>query len=876
MGEVYRARDTRLDRIVAIKVLPTHLSANSNLRQRFEREAKAVSALNHPNICALYDVGHHNGTDFLVMEYIDGETLLSRLRKGPLSTYDLLQYSIQIADGLDKAHRQGIIHRDLKPGNIMLTKSGAKLLDFGLAKKDALVQPKSEASDVPTASNLLTGEGTILGTLAYMAPEQLEGKEADARTDIFAFGAVLYEMATAKRAFEGNSQASLISAIMSKDPPPPSSIQPLTPPALDQVVKTCLAKDPDDRIQNAHDLAIELRWMSSNSQAAIAKPTSSHKPFAWIAATLALLTGFAAGYFFTINKNVTTTLPTVRSVLTLPQGTRLAGWASPTVAFSPDGRKVAYVTEKENGVQQLYIQELDKDAPQLVPGSDEAEGPFFSPDSEWVAFAVGVSSQSGMKGELKKYSLSSGLTQSICDTTDYFGGSWTEDGNIIFTGPEYQGLWRVPAAGGTAEHFGEKWKVNGKEVHRALLWPQILPGNKKAVVIDGYAPHGYGIAVADLDTLELKDLGIPAAFARYSASGHLLYSKRDAILMAVPFDVNRMMSTGPSVALLKELCLSGNDAAVFALSQTGSLVYLTGYLSGSRRELSNLLRVDQKGQIQTLPISPDLFDRDFSISPDGRRLAIPTWDGSMWIYDVQRGTRIKIVDGNKITSAHPLWTPDQTSVVFASFPQGGGSNLFWQRVDGTGTPELLIEDDFEKHPSSWTTDGKQLVYEWFGGNQGSRINLFNIESRGESKALIQGRRSIRDVKISPDGKWIAYASGETGKFQIYVERFPELGQKVQISIEGGINPYWSRDGKQIFYRNDDRFMAVPLINDLTIDAGPPRLLFQIKDILGFDVFHPTGEFFVLKRDSNSGIQTQLHLVTNWFPELQRLAPSTNR
>ncbi|HSE39292.1 MAG TPA: protein kinase [Acidobacteriota bacterium] len=481
MGEVYRARDTRLNRIVALKVLPDHLSSDETLRLRLEREAKTISSLNHPHICTLHDIGHHNGTSFLVMEFIEGETLLSRLRKGPLATQDLLQYSIQIADALDKAHRQGIIHRDLKPGNIMLTKGGAKLLDFGLARRDALIASKA-GSEVLTASEPLTGKGTILGTLAYMAPEQLEGKEADARTDIFAFGAVMYEMATAKRAFEGNSQASLITKIMSSDPPSITSIQPLTPPAFEQLVKTCLAKDPDDRIQNAHDLMMELRWiLTSMPQSAMTAPRIKSNKKKWIAAVLAaLILGLASGYL--LSRNTTNTSPapqTVRSILRLLQGAHLDGWGSPVVAFSPDGKKIAYVAERD-GVQQLYVHQLDKDMPQVVPGSEEAEGPFFSPDSEWVAFAVGVSSQSGIKGELKKYSLTTGLTQSICDTPDFFGGSWGDDGTIIFTGPEYKGLWRVSESGGTAEHFGEKWKVNGKEIGRALLWPQVLKGSKNS------------------------------------------------------------------------------------------------------------------------------------------------------------------------------------------------------------------------------------------------------------------------------------------------------------------------------------------------------------------------------------------------------------
>jgi eukaryotic-like serine/threonine-protein kinase len=449
MGEVYKARDTRLDRIVAIKVLPTHLADRSELRERFEREAKTIASLNHPHICTLYDSGHQDGLDFLVMEYLEGETLAQRLLKGPLSVEQVLQFAIEISDALDKAHRKGVTHRDLKPGNIMLTKTGTKLLDFGLAKlKQAAAPANVSLSDLPTANDPLTAQGSIVGTLQYMAPEQLEGREADARTDIFAFGAVVYEMATGKRAFEGKTQASVIGAILKDDPPPMSSLQPMTPPALDRIVKRCLAKDPDERCQSAKDLADELKWITEGSSQVTLAPTTVVKGIralgrgALILSLGALLLGAAIATLALWNlKPLPLSLPVTRTVINLPPGQQLAGLDyGPAVALSPDGTQLAYVARQGGGTQQLYMRAMGSLEVKPIPGTESAVIPFFSPDGQWVGFFAG--------GKLKKVSVGGGAALVLGDAGQPYGASWGGQGMIAFAPAAVSALQQVSETGG--------------------------------------------------------------------------------------------------------------------------------------------------------------------------------------------------------------------------------------------------------------------------------------------------------------------------------------------------------------------------------------------------------------------------------------------
>lgn len=864
MGEVYRAKDTRLDRIVAIKVLPSHLSSNPDLRQRFEREARAVSSLNHPNICTLHDIGHQDGTDYLVMEFIEGETLAARLQKGPLPTTELLQYAIQIADALDKAHRRGIVHRDLKPGNIILTKSAAKLLDFGLAKNSLFGRNESSHTQLPTESQPLTAEGTILGTLPYMAPEQLEGKDADARTDLFSMGAVLYEMATGKRAFQGKSQASLISAIMSSEPPPISQIQPMSPAALEQVVKTCLAKDPEERLQSAHDLMLELRWIAmAGSQAGIAAPVVHRKSYRWLSiAAAALAVGIAIGWILSRKPASAVSTDPVHTAITLPTGTHLSGWGSPLVAFSPDGKKVAFIAEKEGELQNLYIRSLDNPNAVLVPDSQEAEGPFFSPDSQWVGFAVGVSSRSGLKGELKKYSLATGFTQSICDTPDFFGGTWREDNQIIFSGAETEGLQSVHASGGTAQTIVQK---------PGLYWPQFLPSGRNVLLFDGSVSQLNGnVVVLDLESKSLKDLKLKTTYVRYIPTGHLLVLRLDGSLLAIPFDPERLALKGAPVAIIKNVCISGNAAGVLDVSNNGSLIYTTGYVRGSGRELLNLVRIDRNGQITPLSFSPNTFGRQPSISPDGKHLAVSTWEGKLWFYDLERNTKINFPIGKLFFAEFPKWSPDGKTIAFmaSSLEDSLGWNLYTQPADGSGVSQLVTKGTSEKHLECWTPDGKSLIYMEIQ-KDGSALHVVEFGTGKSPRLLVN---NARQAAISPDGKWLGYSSAESGKFEVYVRPFAGPGSRIPISANGGNNPKWSADGKELYYRNGDRFMVVHVTTDPMFHASVPQPLFEAKDIRGFDFLPRTGEFYALQRDP-SGIQTQLQLITNWFGELNRLTPT---
>jgi eukaryotic-like serine/threonine-protein kinase len=513
MGEVYRAKDTRLERIVAIKVLPAHLADRPESRERFDREARTIAGLNHPHICVLHDIGRQDGIDFLVMEYLEGETLAQRLLKGPLPLEQVLEYAIEISDALDKAHRKGVTHRDLKPGNIMLTKTGTKLLDFGLAKLKQEVAPANvQLSQLPTADDALTAQGTIVGTLQYMAPEQLEGKEVDARTDIFAFGGVVYEMATGKRAFEGKSQASLIAKILEIDPPPIFSLQPMTPPALNRVVKKCLAKEPERRWQAASDLCDELNWIAESGSQVASAPSLPSPP-----------------------------RPVTRLAVTLPPGQHLAGLENgPAMALSPDGTRLAYVA-RQGGAQQLYLRAMDSMEARPIPGTERAVNPFFSPDGQWLGFFAG--------NKLKKVYVTGGVALSLGDAAFPNGASWGSLGIIAFTSSNVSVLQQVPDAGGTPQPLTRFGK--GEFTHR---WPEFLPGGN-AVLFSAASTTNFWtdeqqVAVQSLVSGERRNLFPGATQPRYAPSGHLIFAQ-GGNLIAVPFDALRLEVTGAAVPVVE-------------------------------------------------------------------------------------------------------------------------------------------------------------------------------------------------------------------------------------------------------------------------------------------------------------------------------------
>jgi eukaryotic-like serine/threonine-protein kinase len=644
MGEVYRARDTRLDRTVAIKILPDHLADRAELRERFEREARTVASLNHPHICTLFDIGHQDGIDYLVMEYLEGETLSERLKKGPLPLEKVLQYAIEIADALDKAHRKGITHRDLKPGNIMLTKSGAKLLDFGLAKlKQEVVPANVQLSQLPTANDPLTAQGTIVGTLQYMAPEQLEGREVDARTDIFAFGLVVYEMATGKKAFEGKSQASLIAKILETDPPPMSSLQPMTPPALDRVVKKCLAKEPENRWQTPKDLCDELKWIAEGGSQVTLAPTVAVKGIRSVGrrglilslGTL-LLGGAITGVAIWNLRPAPSPQPVTRTVINLPPGQQLAGLDNgPAVAISPDGTRLAYVA-RQGGAQQIYLRALDSLEAKPIPSTEGATAPFFSPNGQWIGFFA--------SGKLKKISVSGGAALILGDAAYSGGASWGSQGMIAFTPTvNVSALEQVPDAGGTPQPLTRFEK--GDTSHR---WPEFLPGGKAVLFAAGPTAVTFTnaqVAVQSIGTGERRNLVQGGMSPRYAPSGHLVYAQGGS-LMAVPFDPQRLEVTGTAVPVVEGVLQSPvNGAAQYSVSATGSLVYVPG---GIRATQLQLVWVNRNGTEQPLAAPGHAYFNP-RLSPDGRRVAvgITESESQIWLYDLSRDTLTRFTfEGN--------------------------------------------------------------------------------------------------------------------------------------------------------------------------------------------------------------------------------------
>jgi serine/threonine protein kinase len=875
MGEVYRAKDTRLERTVAVKVLPPHLSASPESRQRFEREAKTISQLSHPHICALYDVGREGETEYLVMELLEGETLSDRLVKGPLPLEQTLRYGTEIADALDKAHRQGIVHRDLKPGNIMLTKSGVKLLDFGLAK--ALPSPGGRGvgeglTSLPTQANL-TQEGTILGTIQYMAPEQLEGKEADARTDIFDFGSVLYEMATGRKAFSGTSQASLISAIMKEESAPISTIQPMTPPVLDRVVKTCLAKDPDERWQTAHDVMLQLKWIAEGgSQTGLLAPvTVQHKTrerVIWASAGFALAALAAAIVFWVLAglsaSPLSTPQPVKRVTIKLPDTEPLAlakfgplGIGRTSVALSPDGSLLAYVAER-NGKSQLFLRALSQFDAKPIPGSEGASSPFFSPDGRSLGFFS--------ESKLKRVSVQGGEPVTLCEARMPHGGSWGPDDTIVFADSEGLSLSRVSASGGSKE------VLPNKSEDRAF-YPQFLPGGK-AVLYSINTQHNpdYGQTVAlSLATGERRLVLEGGANPRYSASGHIVFARAGAIL-AAPFDLSRLEVTGPAVTLIEGIRTEEWGAAQFAVSTEGTLVYV----SGGPAWIGKLTWVDHQGVSKPFAAPAQAYGQ-VSLSPDGQRLAVQVTGATsdVWIYELARGTFTRLtVEGSNY---RPLWTLDSKRIVYYRIISPSQLQLVWQLADGSDSAEVLTTTRHTTTPGSWLPGGKLLAFQENSPETG--FDLWTLPMEGDRKPIAWLKTKFNEwgPVFSPDGKWIAYISDESGQYEVYVRPYPGPGGKRQISTGGGEEVLWSRDGHSLYYREGAKFISVAVQTQPDFHADAPKVMFEGPYLnvpgVSYDVA-PDGQHFVMiEENQKQAPTTQLNLVLNWFEELKRRVPA---
>jgi eukaryotic-like serine/threonine-protein kinase len=855
MGEVYKARDTRLERTVAVKVLPSDVASSPEQRQRFEREAKTISQLSHPHICALYDVGNQDGTEYLVMEYLEGETLAGRLAKGSLPLEQTLRYGTEITGALDKAHRQGIVHRDLKPGNVMLTSSGVKLLDFGLAKA---VQPASQISGLsvlPTQAGAnLTQEGTILGTFQYMAPEQLEGKEADARSDIFAFGAVLYEMATGKKAFSGATQASLISSILRDDPQPISQVQPMSPSALDRVVKGCLAKDPEDRLQSAHDVASELKWIAEGSGIGVAPPTSvaphrtSHEWIAWGIAALAV-TGALAWTLFSV-PSTPATMQGLRVSVLPPDGSTSYG----PFAVSPDGRQVAFVATGVDGRDTLYVRSLDSLEARSLLGTDEAAYPFWSPDGASLGFFA--------KRKLKRIDVGGGPPRDLTDVTDPRGGTWGRDGIIVFAPSGGSGLVRITATGGAVTAVTELDTKRQETSHR---WPHFLPDGKHVLFLkrSPVPSDRFAVEVASLDSkdrIRLVDAPSPAEYA----DGRLFFV-RGTTLMSQAFDAKGLRVSGDPVSVAEGVWVDIKIDGLLAFSVAPGLVaYRRGGFASTR-----LTWFSRDGKLLRTVGPPRVWDRP-ALSPDGRRIAVEDNDpatniANVSLVDDATGTASRFTFGNW-NDTSSAWSPAGDRIAFSSDRQGP-FNLYVKPVSGAGEPTLLVSSPNWGYAESWSHDGRFLAYRELDPKTKGDLWVLPMMGKAKPSAFLNTPANEKGAEFSPDGRFLAYDSDESGLENVYVQTFPASGAKWQASSAGGSSPRWRRDGKELYYVSPDkRIMAVPItLSQGGLQPGIPHPLFAVSlppfvlSTREYDV-SADGERFLVNVPADDAITSPIALI----------------
>jgi Tol biopolymer transport system component/predicted Ser/Thr protein kinase len=867
MGEVYKARDTRLERTVAVKVLPQHLSASPELRQRFEREAKTISQLSHPHICALYDVGNQDGVEYLVMEYLEGETLADRLARGPLPLEQTLRFGIEIADALDKAHRQGIVHRDLKPGNVMLTPSGVKLLDFGLARlrPAQMRSPLSRLSALATEGQPLTAEGTILGTLQYMAPEQLEGRETDARTDVFALGAMLFEMATGRKAFTGTSQASLIGAILRDDPGPIAAVMPLSPPALDRAVSTCLAKDPDDRWQSARDLGIVLRWIPSQAKDERPEAVSARgrSNLAWVVAAVLALA--LAGSLLLRPRASPGGVATMRFSITLPEKTGLLRHpVAVPLAVSPDGSTVAFLTGAIGGASavgqswdtSIYLRPLGSLNAVALKGTEGAISPFWSPDGRFVGFFA--------LGKLQKIAIAGGQPQVLCESDFGNAGVWGRDGTVIFADWS-GGIHRVSAEGGAPRLLVPFDPARDKDFP---WWPVLLPDGKHFLYVTnpfGSAGRPRTLWIGSLDSDRRKPLASVDSRVEYLPPGYLLFARGGALL-AQAFDADAARLIGDPITVSEDVWFSGaTGAAAFAVSENGTAVF------GARQPASRLVWRDRNGRAVGALGAPAIF-RDPHLSPDGTRLAVDIFDPhrggyDIWTYDVARGVAQRFVK-DPMDAVGAVWSPTGDRIVFGS-SRAGPPDLYLKRFDGTGGEQVLHKQVGAQIPSDWSPDGTRIVYEDISLSRTARRSLWVLPLDGSGKAvpLLSTNFGTFDARYCPDGRSIAFASDESGRAEIYLMRIDGPASPTRVSTSGGSQPHWRRDGRELYYLSPaGELLACPIRPDGTALAAEPRVLFTVSpEAESFDVAADGNRFLVNEREPD----VPLTVVVNLAAELKK-------
>jgi len=865
MGEVYRAKDARLERTVAIKILPAEVAKDAVRKQRFEREAKTISSLNHPNICTLHDIGSQDGTDYLVMECVEGETLAKRLEKGPLQLEQTLKYGAQIADALDKAHRSGVVHRDLKPGNIMLTPTGAKLLDFGLAKPAVPLVSGATLTATVTPTTPVTQEGTIVGTFQYMSPEQVEGKEVDGRSDIFSLGALLYEMVTGTRAFEGKSQLSVASAILEKEPAPISTIKPMTPPALDHVIRKCLAKTPDDRWQSAADIKHELAWISQTSAEAVAFSTGARKTLLNRAQAPALgaLVVAALTLFLLRPRNLAPVAPTY-AFLVPPRDTsfQFEGDTGAPPVLSPDGSGIVFGAGDE-----LWYRSLRNGTERLLVGAHGASFPFWSPDSSRIGFFADT--------KLKSLDVATGGVRTLCDAPSARGGTWGSGGIILFSPAVRDVLYQVPAAGGSPSPVTSL----DPKLHTTHRWPSFLPDGQHFLYLA--TNHSYpqaeqnGIFLASLDG-RLNRLLVSSLAGGVYSQGNLLYVNQSS-LYARPLDLDKLSLAGVPVPLVSEIVVDiGVWHATFSASQTNELVFQTG----SAAALSRLEWVDRLGKhLSFINEKGSMFGLE--LSRDDRRIFVNLGDPSAdtWAYDTMGQTKTRLsFDGGAVSEA--VWSPDDSRFCTAVGLPNNRYKLLCRASNGSGPTTLIYESDDQISPTDWSPDGRYLLAERFLHGS-TEMWIFPLNSKDPPRPLLTSSATKGFLQtsgqFSPDGRFMAFTLSTQAGPQVFVVPFPEGEGMWQVSPEGGRWPRWRRDGKELYFVSTRNVITAVDIREKGdgLEIGHPVPLFSFhpsrrtyrQGMSDYDVSRD-GQRFLLNAaaDENS---RPLTLLLNWSAELKK-------
>jgi len=835
MGEVYKAKDTRLDRTVALKVLPAHLSNDPDLRRRFEREARAISSLSHPNICTLFDVGQHDGVEYLVMEYLEGQTLADRLNSGPLPLEDVYRYAIDISDALDRAHRSGIVHRDLKPGNIVLTKTGAKLLDFGLAKwtsqdDENLLFANAE---VTTRRQPLTSAGMLLGTVPYMAPEQLEAKSIDARTDIFSFGAILYEMATGARAFTATSNAALIAMLIHDDPPPPSTLAPQLPARFDAIVQTCLRKDPNDRFQAAHDISLALKWLATGTAdpKPLLRQRQSRATWAIAAAGLFALIAIASLLLaFGGRLRKSETKSAIRFAVLPPLGSDFPSLGEGGgMALSPDGHFLVFIAIGMDGRSFLWLRSMDAEEPRKLEGTEGAAYPFWSPDSRSVAFFAG--------GKMKRMTVPDGAAQTICDAAGGRGGTWSSAGVILFAPGSNTGLWRVNAGGGQPVAITNA--VNGY----SQRWPLFLPDGDHFLFIQQSLNGGdEGVYASSLEDPKVaKRIAVTRGSIAFAPPNDLLYV-RDGVLVRQRFDPGKLQLEGDPQSIADGMVYFVDRAYVPVTASANGVIAYRRHATLNMR----ILWFDRQGNRVGTIGEPGEFE-GVSLSPDGSKLAFGHFDpeeglNHVWICGTADGVprRFTFSKGNQYS---PIWSADGTRVVYSD-DHSGVETLSTKLATGGDERALTPRPESSHYAQSWSPDGKTLLYRNESTQTGLDIEMLRVrqalslspQPSGQPERLpyITTHGDESQAAFSPDGRYVAYASSESGRAEVYVQPFPATGAKWQVSTMGGEQPRWRSDGGELFYLSaDKKLMAVPLHRGPSFDAGTPQPLFTTTMSTGY-------------------------------------------